>query len=116
MRRLVLLPVLATWAVVMVACGTSGGGSAETLPPIRTTTTLAVTTTTVDPRDRIYIVQQGDNLSEIARSYQVTVAMIVELNRLTGETIQPGQELRIPNIRIDLTLPTIPETSTTEPP
>ncbi len=109
MRRLVLLSLPATFLVAVVGCGAENGGAAETLPPILTTTTDAVTTTTLDPRDRRYIVQAGDNLSEIARRYQVTVASIVDLNRLSSEVIQPGQELKIPNIRIDLTLPPLPD-------
>lgn len=119
MRRLVLLPPSAAVLVVVlvvvlggvVGCGAEDRGAADTLPPILTTTTDAVTTTTLDPRDRRYIVQAGDNLSEIARRYQVTVASIVDLNRLASEVIQPGQELKIPNIRIDLTLPPLPGTT-----
>jgi hypothetical protein len=112
MRRLVLLPLLALLPTVLaVGCGGDDLAVIETLPPIRTTTTLATTTTTIDPRERFYIVQQGDNLSEIARRYEVTVASIIELNRLPSEVIQPGQELKIPNIRIDLTLPPLPEST-----
>ncbi len=115
MRRLVVLPLAALVLATAVACGSSDDGAIETLPPLRTTSTLATTSTTTDPRDVVYIVQSGDSVSEIARSYQVTARMIVEFNDLpdNGETIQPGQELLIPPVLVVRTLPT-PET-TAEP-
>ena len=108
--RLVLIPCLALGAVV-AACGTSTSESLDTLPPIRTTTSTSTTSSTVDPREIVYIVQSGDNVNEIARAYGVTPAGIIELNRLpaNGE-IQPGQELKIPNVRVDNTLPPAPST------
>ncbi len=85
--------------------------SIDTLPPIRTTTSLATTTSTTDPRERIYIVQPGDNVNEIAKAYQVTAQGIIDLNGLNEDgEIQPGQELQIPNVRVDVTLPTPPST------
>lgn len=109
--RLVLLAGLALGAAVLAACGTSTGDSLDTLPPIRTTTSTTVPPTTIDPRERVYIVQPGDNVNEIARAYEVTAAGIIELNGLppNGE-IRPGQELKIPNVRVDSTLPTPPST------
>ena len=43
-----------------------------------------------------YVVQAGDTLSGIAGRYGVTVQDIQDANGLTGETIQPGQHLKIP--------------------
>ena len=117
MRRLVIVPSLVVSAALFAAsCGSEASSAIETLPPIRTTTSTSTTTTTIDPRGIIYIVQPGDNVNEIAKSYQVTAAMIIELNRLDADgEIQPGQELEIPNIRVDTTRPTIPTESTDAP-
>jgi LysM repeat protein len=114
MKRLIIVPAAA--ALVLVgACGTSQSNAIETLPPIRTTTTTSTTTTTLDTRDIVYIVQPGDNVAEIARRYQVTAGRIIVLNRLSEDgEIHPGQELKIPNIRVDVTLPVLPS-ETTEP-
>jgi LysM repeat protein len=108
--RLVVLPVVAI-TVVVGACGSSSSSVLETLPPIRTTTSTSSTSTTLDPRERVYIVQPGDNVNEIAKAYEVTAQGIIELNGLDEDgEIQPGQELRIPNVRVDVTLPTPPST------
>ena len=66
--------------------------------PIRTTTSTTTTTTLVDARRRFYEVKPGDNLAEIARSFEVPRSEIVRINRLPndGEIIQIGQVLEIP--------------------
>ena len=105
--RLVLLPCVALGAVIAAACGTSTSESLDTLPPIRTTTSTTTPSTTVDPREIVYVVQSGDNVNEIARAYETSAALIIELNGLPPDgRIQPGQELEIPNVRVDNTLPT----------
>jgi LysM repeat protein len=111
MKRLIIVPALvAAVATASASCGSSPSGAIETLPPIRTTTTTTTTTTLY--LERVYIVQEGDNLSEIARRYSVTVDRIIALNRLPADgTIQPDQELRIPNIQVDRTLPPDPDAS-----
>lgn len=43
-----------------------------------------------------YTVHAGDTLWEIARTHDTTVDAITSANDLSGEVIQPGQELRIP--------------------
>jgi LysM repeat protein len=118
MKRLTIVPLLVGAVAAMTAsCGSSPSTATGTLPPIRTTTSTTTTTTTPDLRDVVYIVQEGDNVSDIARDYQVTAAMIITLNRLPADgEIQPGQELRIPNIRVDTTRPTVPSSASTSEP
>jgi LysM repeat protein len=116
-RRLLLPTIVAACLAVVAACGSEAASGVETLPPIRTTTSTSTTTTTTDPRGVIYIVQPGDNVSDIARDYQVTAQMIITLNGLPADgEIQPGQELQIPNIRVDTTRPTVAESSSTSAP
>jgi len=43
-----------------------------------------------------YKVHEGDTLWDIARSHDTTVDAILSANDLSGDIIQPGQELRIP--------------------
>jgi murein DD-endopeptidase MepM/ murein hydrolase activator NlpD len=60
--------------------------------PVRTPATTTETTS----NDR-YVVQPGDNLSRIARRFQVSVAALAAANTLRSTwLIYPGQELRIP--------------------
>ena len=120
MKRLIIAtlvaPLIVVAGLVPLGCGTTQSNAIETLPPIRTTTSTSTTTTTPDMRDIVYIVQPGDNVADIARDYQVTAAMIIILNRLSEDgEIHPGQELRIPNIRVDTTRPTVATTTTTTP-
>ena len=44
-----------------------------------------------------YIVSRGDNLSEIAERFNVTLASLKAANNISGSVIQLGQELIIPN-------------------
>lgn len=120
MRRLVLLPALAMLpTIVVVGCGADDQAGVETLPPIRTTTSTSTTTTTPDSRRKFYEVKSGDNLAEIARSFQVPASEIVKLNRLpdNGEILQIGQVLEIPTdvVLVD-ELPEPSSTTSTEPP
>jgi LysM repeat protein len=119
MRRLVLIPTaIAAAAGALAACATADSGAAGTLPPIRTTTSTSTTTTTPDSRRRFYEVKPGDNLSEIARSFEVPRSEIVRINNLSdgGETLQIGQVLEIPtDVVLIESLPTEPTTSSSEP-
>ena len=46
-----------------------------------------------------YVVQPGDNLSEIAQRFNVSLAAIMEANGITNpDTLQEGQELVIPGV------------------
>jgi len=44
---------------------------------------------------REYVVQRGENLSRIAERFNVTVDAIKKWNKLSGDTIHPGQTLKI---------------------
>jgi murein endopeptidase/LysM repeat protein len=48
---------------------------------------------------RSHRVTSGDSLWKIARTYQCTVDDLRRVNRLDGNTIQPGQRLRIPSCK-----------------
>jgi LysM repeat protein len=43
----------------------------------------------------VYTVKQGDNLSEIARLHQMSVATLKHLNELRGSVIHPGNRLKV---------------------
>ncbi len=47
------------------------------------------------PKTKYYIVRRGDNLSEIASKYDVTIADIKKWNRLRGNTVARGKSLKI---------------------
>ena len=99
MRRLFLLPATVMFcAAGFAACGDDQSSAFDTLPPIFTTTTTTTTTTTPDSRRKFYEVKSGDNVADIARSFEVPVAEIVKLNRLEngGGLLQVGQILEIP--------------------
>ena len=120
MRRLILLPFTVTvLTVVAAACGSDGDASFETLPPIHTTTSTSTTTTEPDSRRKFYEVKPGDNIADIAKSFQVPRGEIVRLNNLPndGGIIQIGQILEIPTdvVLID-ELPVPGSSSTTEVP
>jgi hypothetical protein len=46
-----------------------------------------------------YVVRAGDTLWDIAREHEVTLEELERANAIDDETIQPGQELRIPQGR-----------------
>jgi membrane-bound lytic murein transglycosylase D len=47
------------------------------------------------PKTKYYIVRRGDNLSEIASKYDVTIADIKKWNRIRGNTVARGKSLKI---------------------
>ena len=47
------------------------------------------------PKTKYYIVKRGDNLSEIADKYSVTVSDIKKWNKLKGSTVASGKSLKI---------------------
>ena len=117
-RTLILIIALFGLSAGVSACGGGGGDVLDTLPPISTTSTTTTTTTTPDSRRRFYEVKAGDNIADIARSFDVPASEIVKLNSLpdNGQIIQVGQMLEIPTDVVLITeLPTIPASSSTEP-
>ena len=115
--RLALLPALAVVLIVMVACGSESTEGIGTLPPIRTTTTSSTTTTIFDETIQLYTVKRGENLSLIARSFEVPLEFLIEANEDVIDdpnNVPPGVTLKIPPYRIVDDLPT--PSSTTEAP
>ena len=47
------------------------------------------------PKTKYYIVRRGDNLSEIASKYDVTIADIKKWNKIRGNTVARGKSLKI---------------------
>jgi nucleoid-associated protein YgaU len=100
-----------------VACGAGDSASMGTLPPIRTTTTSSTSTTLFDETIQLYTVKRGENLSLIARSFEVPLAFLIEANEDQIDdpnNVPPGVTLKIPPYRIVDELPTT--TTTTEAP
>ncbi len=120
MRHLTLLFLPAILlAFGVAACGSDEGGALDTLPAIRTTTSTTTTSTVPDDRRKFYEVKAGDNIADIARSFQVPRSEIVRINNLPddGQIIQIGQILEIPTdvVLVD-ELPEPGSTSSTELP
>lgn len=94
-----LLPVLAVGLVVLGACGSDEPQAFETLPPIRTTTSTSTSTSIVDERIRLYTVKRGENLSLIARSFDVPLQFLIDANEdqiNDPNNVPPGVTLKIP--------------------
>jgi LysM repeat protein len=73
--------------------------TATPLPPQPAATATALPpqpTATVDTQSTTYTVRSGDTLYSIARRYNTSVQAIQAANGLSGNTIRPGQQLRIP--------------------
>ena len=47
-------------------------------------------------KQNIYKVKSGDSLYQISKKYNVTIDAIKKLNNLSGNTLNIGQELKIP--------------------
>ena len=50
---------------------------------------------------QIYKVQKGDSLWSISQKYNIPVNELIALNNLTNLTLQIGDELKVPNVKID---------------
>ncbi|MGI9644996.1 MAG: LysM peptidoglycan-binding domain-containing protein, partial [Ilumatobacteraceae bacterium] len=97
--RAVLLPAVAGALVALAACGADEPQAFETLPPIRTTTSTSTTTSIVDERIRLYTVKRGENLSLIARSFDVPLQFLIDANEDQIDdpnNVPPGVTLKIP--------------------
>ncbi|MBA2726942.1 MAG: LysM peptidoglycan-binding domain-containing protein [Parachlamydiaceae bacterium] len=47
-------------------------------------------------KERLYIVQEGDNLWKISRRFNIDISVIKKHNRLPTDVLKPGSPLRIP--------------------
>lgn len=115
--RLILLPAVALVLVAAAACGGESTQGLGTLPPIRTTTTSSTSTTLVDATIQLYTVKPGENLSLIARSFEVPLEFLIDENDDVIDdpnNVPPGVTLKIPPYRIVDELPT--PSSTTQAP
>ncbi len=116
LSRVVLLPVIAGALVALAACGSDEPQAFGTLPPIRTTTSTSTTTSIVDERIRLYTVKRGENLSLIARSFDVPLQFLLDANEDQIDdpnNVPPGVTLKIPPYII---IDELPSPSTTEEP
>ena len=52
---------------------------------------------------KIYVVKQGDTLSEIAAQYDISTKALMRINNINGDVIQIQQELKIPGTGLDRT-------------
>ena len=50
---------------------------------------------------QIYKVQKGDSLWSISQKYNIPVNELIALNNLTNLTLKIGDELKVPNVKID---------------
>lgn len=62
---------------------------------------------TVPNKESYYTVKSGDSLWSIAKKYDTTVTELKRINNLTSNTLQIGQQLKIPGIEETLQTPTI---------
>jgi LysM repeat protein len=66
--------------------------------PASTPTKKAVAVNTPAKRgDKIYTVQDGDNLWKIARRFHIDVEDLRAYNKLNSDALRPGMSIRIPN-------------------
>ena len=112
MRRLGLVAIsgaLAAVPLVVAACGPDTSG-ADLLPPIlTTTTTTTIATTTTEYVPFIYVIQSGDQLGNIASSFGVDMAALMEMNGISDpDNIQAGQKLEIPPATVANVVDTLP--------
>ena len=62
-------------------------------PPVETPATPVGTD---DPAITVHTVVKGDTLTKISNSYRVSISEIRQANQLKNDTVQVGQQLRIP--------------------
>ena len=89
---------------VIVPTETPRPTKTATLAPTATATLqpTAIPTATSTPVNCVHRVAAGENLFRIALLYGTTVEAIRDLNRLSGDTVQLGQELLVPDCEVEL--------------
>ena len=56
-------------------------------------------------KENIYIVEEGDNLYDIAEKHNTTVGILKALNNLESNILQIGQELKLPISKVEQSTP-----------
>ncbi|WP_139925535.1 lytic transglycosylase domain-containing protein [Hymenobacter sp. DG01] len=75
--------------------------SARSAPSARTARVESETAAQVEPDDSVpatYVVRRGDFLEKVARTHGLTVSQLMARNKLTSETLTPGQKLNLREI------------------
>ncbi|MGA0064537.1 MAG: LysM peptidoglycan-binding domain-containing protein [Ilumatobacteraceae bacterium] len=71
--------------------------ASQTAEAPETTTTTTTTTTTVYQAPIFYVIQRGDNLFQIARTFNVDMSALMRLNGISNpDRIEAGQILEMP--------------------
>ena len=71
--------------------------ASQTVEAPETTTTTTTTTTTVYQAPTFYVIQRGDNLFQIARTFNVDMSALMRLNGISNpDRIEAGQILEMP--------------------
>jgi membrane-bound lytic murein transglycosylase D len=83
---------------VVVAEKASVRKKKDTLKVVDPIVKAAEPKTEVASNDKVYVVLKGENLTQIAKKNNVTVAQLNEWNKLDNEGIKAGQELKIQTV------------------
>lgn len=78
------------------SAASSGASSSRNASAASTSSSRSGSSSTGAASGRTHKVEDGESLWGIARQYEVTVEAVRAANDMDGETIQPGQTLRIP--------------------
>jgi len=71
-------------------------------PTVRGSPASLVTAVGAAPVRTVVTVREGQTVWDIAETYDISVDAIVQVNRLSGDLIQPGQRLLIPTDAADI--------------
>lgn len=71
-------------------------------PSHRSTASSSTGVVTAGGDNEFHVVRRGDNLSNIAQKYSITIADLLKLNNLTNRSVlRPGQKLRVRGESVD---------------
>lgn len=71
-------------------------------PSHRSTASSSAGVVTAGGDNEFHVVRRGDNLSNIAQKYSITIADLLKLNNLTNRSVlRPGQKLRVRGESVD---------------
>lgn len=117
-------PIARAGSVLVVLAGLIAGGCGwreervgSSLPPLTVATSTTTTMPTTSTAVRYYEVQRGDSLSNIAQTFGVSLQELAALNGITNlDSIQAGQQLKLPPSTVVVTAPTDTAPADTAPP